>query len=197
MTMHYQQELHKLVLEKKPRIIVETGVQTGVSTRNIIKALDEIGNGFLFSIDPYAKSPMIHPRLEFMQGTSVEMMPIIYSKTGPWDFFLHDSDHAVGCMAFELELAWHFVRPGGVIACDDYDWGTHRAFFCFIERHNLSPYKLFGAAAYIIKGNEAATQIPDAAFSMAVDVANESCNQNGKRPYYPLITDGSYVVDRG
>lgn len=36
--------------------------------------------------------------------------------------FLHDSEHSLTCQAMELELAWHAVRPGGLIFCDDAGW---------------------------------------------------------------------------
>ena len=53
--------------------------------------------------------------------------------------FLHDSDHRVWNQTFEYEAAWWFVRPGGVIASDDVEWGDppHRAWSAFIARHAL------------------------------------------------------------
>ncbi|MFH1834223.1 MAG: class I SAM-dependent methyltransferase [bacterium] len=41
------------------------------------------------------------------------------------DIFIHDSDHSLDYMTWELETALPHVRSGGLIICDDWDWREH------------------------------------------------------------------------
>lgn len=144
---HFQDHLPDLLrgvaaTQREALVVVETGVSAGVSTDWILTTLDELGAGRLISIDP---SPMPglfeieHPRWRKLETTSAEALEH-WRVLPPWDVFLHDSDHAVYCETFEYEAAWHFVRAGGLILSDDYDWGTppHGAWRKFCDRHELA-----------------------------------------------------------
>jgi predicted O-methyltransferase YrrM len=156
---HYQDHLREILLgERKdggsPRIVVETGVSYGISSDRILATLDEIGvpdHGLLYSIDaapPAGIFEISHPRWSKTTGLSVDALPFIYEHTGPWDVFLHDSDHEVWCQTYEYEVAWHFVRGGGLILSDDIPWGTppHRAWERFCLRHGIN-YTMAGHCA--------------------------------------------------
>ena len=148
---HYQNHLREILLGERrdggsPRIVVETGVSYGISSDRILATLDEIGipgHGLLYSIDPAPPDGVFevsHPRWSKIRKISSEALGYVYEHTGPWDVFLHDSDHGVWCQTFEYEVAWHFVRPGGLILSDDVTWGTppHRAWENFCARHDLA-----------------------------------------------------------
>jgi hypothetical protein len=156
---HYQDHLREILLGERvhggsPRIVVETGVSYGVSSDRILATLDEIGipgHGLLYSIDaspPEGVFEVNHPRWSKLKQLSTEALPHIYEHIGPWDIFLHDSDHEVWCQTFEYEVAWHFVRGGGLFLSDDATWGTppHRAWERFCLRHGIS-YTMAGHCA--------------------------------------------------
>jgi predicted O-methyltransferase YrrM len=156
---HYQDNLRGILFAEikdggSPRTIVETGVSYGISSDRILAALDDIGipgHGLLYSIDsapPAGIFEVSHPRWAKFRQMSTEALPQIYERTGPWDIFLHDSDHEVWCQTFEYEVAWHFVRGGGLIMSDDATWGTppHRAWDRFCLRHGID-YTMAGHCA--------------------------------------------------
>lgn len=152
---HYQDKLADLIRAEKPNIVVETGVWEGLSTEFILKALDDNGRGKLYSIDPmdpnhitngaagprpdYDGNPIVHPRFTLIRQKSTESMTDLFWETGPWDFFLHDSDHSEFCQTAEYEMAWQYVRSGGIIASDDIFWGSppHMAWSKFLIRHDV------------------------------------------------------------
>jgi hypothetical protein len=156
---HYQDHLREILLAERwgggsPRTVVETGVSYGISSDRILATLDEIGvegHGLLHSIDsapPAGIFEVSHHRWSKYRQMSTEALPEIYERTGPWDVFLHDSDHEVWCQTFEYEVAWHFVRAGGLILSDDIPWGTppHRAWDRFCLRHGIQ-YAMAGHCA--------------------------------------------------
>ena len=125
---HYQSLLGEIIARERPRVMIETGVESGYSTEHFLAAMDRAGIGHLFSCDPtpsgfYDANPIVHPRFTFIRKTSQEALPEIFSKMGPFDIFLHDSDHSWECQIWEFEFAWNHTRSGGIIASDDTGWG--------------------------------------------------------------------------
>jgi predicted O-methyltransferase YrrM len=150
----YQREFGELVGRFQPKVIIETGVHRGVSTAYILEALQP--DAVLHSCDPDPINVIEHPQWRFYRQKSVDALPKIYLETGPWDIFLHDSDHGSENQTFEYELAWHLVRDGGIIATDDPVWGNHGAWSTFCARHNATTQKC-GSAEYIVKAGAAIT----------------------------------------
>lgn len=171
---HYQDKLGDLIRTFKPEIVVETGVWEGLGSEYILKALDDNGSGVLYSIDPmdpehlsngmeteavggarslYEDHPIIHPRFTLIRAMSQDALRPLLDKTGPWDMFVHDSDHGEACQTFEYEFAWEAVRPGGIIVTDDPFWGIpcHWAWNRFLERHNIAGATVMGGAQYFVK----------------------------------------------
>jgi hypothetical protein len=130
----------------RPNIVVETGVAHGVTSRFILEALELNGAGNLWSIDLPPLNPLTRreigvavdrPRLQdrwtYIAGTSRRRLPVLLSQLRRVDMFIHDSMHSGRNAAFELELAWKYLSPGGVIVVDDIDLNS--AFRCFIKQH--------------------------------------------------------------
>lgn len=141
---HYGAQLAIIIKQEKPKIVVETGLQGGYSTEHILSALDTLGDGHCYSIDiipEVGNSPLIHPRFTHIKGRSQDELKPLYERVGPFDFFIHDSDHEYDCMTFELESAWEYVRDGGIIAGDDLTWGTHGAWAKFLDRHGIPQWE--------------------------------------------------------
>ena len=166
---HFQDKLADLIRQEKPDIVVETGVSEGLSTEYILSALDANGRGHLYSIDPmdetqqfngtqgnpklFFDNPIVHPRWTLIRKYSQAALDPLYEEIGPFDFFLHDSDHSEKCQSFEYEAAWAMVRSGGIIASDDCFWGTppHCAWDNFLQRHGITARHIIGNAQFIRK----------------------------------------------
>lgn len=56
---------------------------------------------------------------QWLNRCSQAILPILLAELGTIDFFLHDSRHTFRHMAWEYELAWRYIRPGGCLASHD------------------------------------------------------------------------------
>ena len=148
---HFQSLLAEIVVKERPRIMVETGVESGYSTEHYLMAMDKVGIGHLFSFDPcpsgfFDANPIVHPRFTLIRKPSMEALTELFEKVGPFDIFLHDSDHCWENQTAEYEFAWAHTRSGGIIASDDTGWGvntvsgtiSHDAWAFFCLRHNVA-----------------------------------------------------------
>lgn len=185
----FHQELYTFIYDLKPEVVVETGFATGKSAMQILAAMDANDHGSLYSVECFVNQPIFHPRLNFYRGMSYDHLVPIFLKSGPWDVFLHDSDHEVGCQTFEYELAWAFLRPGGVLMSDDYEWGTHRAWARFCDRHGVKSRTILGTVAYCRKpegmhdyGNR--QSLADVTMATAKAITNSVCNEVGAELYF-------------
>jgi predicted O-methyltransferase YrrM len=165
----YQDYLYALVRIMRPNLVVETGTRYGVGSSMILRALDENETGALYSCDvlfpsqSHAEEGMKEThgfssftRFGFLAGKSHDVLPDLATRKGPFDFFVHDSDHGKQNMEWELEFAYANVREGGMIVCDDWDWPDeyddaklpHHAFLAFCRRRDLD-YHVVGTAGVI------------------------------------------------
>jgi hypothetical protein len=139
-----------LLRHSRPEIIVETGVAHGMTSRFILEALQRNGAGNLWSIDlppvnPETRQevgvavdrPELRDRWTYIAGTSRRRLPALLAQLGRVDLFIHDSLHSARNVAFEMDLAWKYVRPGGAIVVDDID--INRSFRDFVDRHPELP----------------------------------------------------------
>mgnify|MGYP001594439795 CR=1 FL=1 len=206
-TGHYQQQLANWLRVVQPKVMVETGVERGLSTDAILRVMDEIGIGHLYSCDPSVGrvnlpdwTAVKHPRWTFNQMTSLMALPRIYKETGPWDVFLHDSDHDVECQVLEYSFAYWAVKPGGYILSDDHTWGSppHHAWKKFCERYNLSSQAPLGHCAWVQKPlDDGLFKLSmQAALSCAVELAHTAAVEYGDKPKYFLelecSSDGAF-----
>ncbi|WP_158750836.1 class I SAM-dependent methyltransferase [Acidobacterium sp. S8] len=126
-----------LVRHMKPKMVVETGVAHGVTSRCILEALEKNGEGRLWSIDlpplerdwrkqvGVAVGNRYGDRWSYIKGSSRLHLPDLLSRLGQIDLFIHDSLHSERNVRFELDRAWTVLRPNGAIVVDDVDanWG--------------------------------------------------------------------------
>ncbi|HEY2364044.1 MAG TPA: class I SAM-dependent methyltransferase [Candidatus Angelobacter sp.] len=113
----------------RPRVVVETGVGSGVTTSFILQALAANGEGRLWSIDlppigaeQFAGSFVPQPlrnRWTLLRGRSRDLLPRLLSDLPAPDVFLHDSLHTTRNMTFEFHAAWQKMNAGGVLLSDD------------------------------------------------------------------------------
>ena len=127
----FQPYLYGLIRAIDARLVVETGVNIGISTYFALHALAVFG-GTLCSCDPMWQTrsaalgrftlvgwtPPTNARWVFSKERSCHALPR-FPKT-PWDIFVHDSDHSRENMLWEMRYAWPQLRPGGIMVVDDY-----------------------------------------------------------------------------
>jgi Methyltransferase domain len=122
-----------LCVHLRPRVVVETGVARGVTTRIILEALERAGSGHLWSIDRPPLDPELHPQIgaavptrlrerwTLLRGTSRRLLPGLLKRVGPIDLFVHDSLHSDRNLRFELTRAWQAMGGSGALVADDID----------------------------------------------------------------------------
>lgn len=145
----YRNFIYSLIRNKKPKIIVETGVLHGLTSAWILKALKDNGGGKLISIDlprrdwvEYFGSKPFGPGgdvefeikeqkvgwaipedlLKFWKlylGPSSYFLKEVISKNQDIDLFIHDSDHSYEVMKFECDLVQNKLNNIDMII-DDY-----------------------------------------------------------------------------
>jgi predicted O-methyltransferase YrrM len=139
----------------KPKIVVETGVASGVSSAYILHALHQNGQGTLYSIDyptpgeelqtGWLVPEEMRNRWRLIRGKSSEKLPDLLNDILEVDLFLHDSDHSYQNMRFEFETVWPYLRKEGILLSDD----THRneSFFDFAKSINKKWVRFYLLAA--------------------------------------------------
>lgn len=142
-----QEYLYYLVRWLKPRVVVETGVDRGLSSAFILSAIRDNSQGRLFSIDlptasyfePSARTPTtsnvgnktypgyvipetLKSAWSLRLGDSRTALPGLLNELGTIDMFLHDSEHTYDLMRGEYAQAIGHLLPGGILASDDVNW---------------------------------------------------------------------------
>lgn len=201
----YQHYLYAIVRAAGIPFAVETGVRTGVSTKHLMEALvaKDVGlHPSLYSCDPmYRSEGEARVRLretvalpdtapwKFYGARSVEALVQIARDIGlehRWPLFVHDSDHGLENMAFELEFGWAMLAPGGFLICDDWIWPndgspSHKAADRFAERHKLELHRLGSACAFEKEAAEDDTVLdPVVVRAAAIKLAIEEVRRYGR-----------------
>jgi predicted O-methyltransferase YrrM len=132
----------------RPRVVVETGVGSGVTTAFILQALAANGEGHLWSIDlppigaeEFAGSFVpqhLRSRWNLLRGRTRDLLPGLLRELPAPDVFLHDSLHTTRNMTFEFNAAWQKMAAGGVLLSDDIHMSKAFARFITSERVGLS-----------------------------------------------------------
>lgn len=149
----------------KPLSMVETGVASGSSTFYILQAMELNRKGILYSIDfsginpgaivPKGKEtgwlvpPEVKHRWKLIVGKSQERLLPLLKTLNSFDAFLHDSEHTYETMMFEYEVAWGYLREGGLLLSDDVNWNM--AFDVFLKNRNPKRWAVFGGLGAAIK----------------------------------------------
>lgn len=87
-----------------------------------------------------------HPAVTIHRGTSATVLGTFDAAYFDWIYI--DGDHSYTAVLEDLELAFRTVRPGGMIAGDDYRWGpdegcpVRRAVRDFLRRKGLKRRRL-------------------------------------------------------
>ena len=115
----------------QPSIVLETGVAYGVTSAYILRALEENGQGRLYSVElprPGRKANEfvgiaipegLKGRWNLYHGFSKRVLPKLLREVGSVDIFMQDSCHNYRCMKREFDAVWPCMRTGGMIIVDD------------------------------------------------------------------------------
>jgi hypothetical protein len=134
---------------RKPKVVVETGVAHGVTSRFILHALEQNGVGELWSIDlpPLDKKANrfvgavvpseLRSRWHLVRGATRRHLPKILDRfPSGIDIFLHDSLHTYRNMYWEFETAWQNLNF--LLIADDVE--QNDAFHNFVSRVEPKAY---------------------------------------------------------
>jgi predicted O-methyltransferase YrrM len=129
---------YALVRIIKPRLVVETGVNRGLSSAAILTAMERNQIGELYSIDLPTETRLtdgtiykntteigklvpqeIRRRWHLILGDAKTELPKLLDEIKTIDIFLHDSLHTEEHMMWEFQTAWPYIRDGGLLLSDD------------------------------------------------------------------------------
>jgi predicted O-methyltransferase YrrM len=158
-------ELYAIVRAIRPKIIVETGVSSGVSSAHFLLGLKANRSGRLISID--LPTPQKGPTLavgetpvaippgrssgwaipselkkgwDLRVGPAQQLIPQLVKELDGIDVFLHDDLHTPEHLAFELATLDPLFRPGAVVMADNTQW-TGTSFQDFVMKHRTPLYQ--------------------------------------------------------
>lgn len=133
----------------KPRIVVETGVARGVTSMFILTALRQNNEGILHSIDlpiPGTEDDVgalvpahLKDRWTLTLGIEAREMKKMRRKVNEIDVFVHDSDYSYFAQREEFNLAFSWLKRGGILVSDDIG---NDAFLEVCDRHHVRPMTL-------------------------------------------------------
>jgi predicted O-methyltransferase YrrM len=145
-----------------PERIVETGIANGVSSAYLLLAIQKNGKGRLHSIglrDPSFLPPGREPgwvvpsRLrepwQVEIGDSRQILPLLLSRVGTIDMFIHDSLHTYEHMLWEFEIAYPALRRGGLLLSDDALWNS--AFHDFARKMQEQDARILRGVGFLRK----------------------------------------------
>lgn len=135
-----------LVRKYKPSVIVETGTSMGWSSFMILTAIKNNNEGHLYSFDLNASENvkkeggvgyLVTGDLKKNWTLKIEDTKIglesLLKELNVIDMFVHDSEHTYETMMLEYNLAWNYLRNGGILCSDDINHS--KAFEEFTEIH--------------------------------------------------------------
>jgi cephalosporin hydroxylase len=108
----------------RPALLIETGTNRGGSALFYASLMDLLNIGHVVTIDVERLHELDHPRISFLQGSSVDESIVEQARQlaaaakGPVMVIL-DADHAYPHVARELELYAPLVTPGSYLLSQD------------------------------------------------------------------------------
>ena len=113
--------LYEIVLESKPEVVFEIGVRAAQSTRSILSALKESGQGKLYSCDVKDYSNRVIPE-DLKERWDYKVMPsgdYVKEWKLPIDILLIDGAHDYDNAKLDFDNYSPFVKEGGLILMHD------------------------------------------------------------------------------
>ena len=146
----------------KPQIVVETGVANGVSSSYLLLAMQKNRTGELHSIEMGDSSVILkgktagwlvpqylRERWTLHIGLSEAILPGLLRGLPPLDLFIHDSLHTYEHMMLEFELAFPYLKAGGLLVADDAVWNS--SFRDFVRKQSVPLAKIIRGVGILQK----------------------------------------------
>lgn len=127
--------LRKMIVAKKPELVIEIGMAMGISTLSILSGLQQNGFGRLVSIDPYigwqkGKAIALHQVEQASAGSihehwelaSYVALPRILERGQKPDFVYIDGNHNFDYVFTDFFFADKLLSPGGIVGFNDCGW---------------------------------------------------------------------------
>ena len=140
--------LYRVVMEHRPKLVVETGMCLGISTLSILTALRERGEGGrLISIDPFQSTHdrsigLLNVRRagldalhEFIEKTSYSALPELLAAGRRIQFGYIDGNHRFDHALLDFFYLDKMMDVGGVIAFNDCGWRAIHHALNFVRMH--------------------------------------------------------------
>lgn len=116
--------LYNEIIKLKPLHVIETGTHRGLTTLYMLAALEENGDGFLNTADPYEwgavgnfrKFPELEKRVAYHQCPGKEMIKIVGPRI---DFAFIDGFHEKDVVLEEIKALLPELAPGAVVYFHD------------------------------------------------------------------------------
>jgi predicted O-methyltransferase YrrM len=133
---HFQL-VHFLVRYLQPRVVLETGVAAGWTSQAILTALEQNGEGTLYSSDfPYFRleeperyvgclvDDALRPRWHLALNGDRANLPVLLPQMGRIDLVHYDSDKSIEGRRFVMGAIAAQLDPDAVVVMDDIDDNT-------------------------------------------------------------------------
>ena len=166
-----------LLSSGEPVKALEVGAFDGVSANLMLDLLFTHPASEVHAIDPFLPDPTTpevddetrasfeencrtgghEAQVKLYEGLSAEVLAWMIAEEGFWqsfDFIYVDGSHLAKDVFIDAALCWNLLKPGGIIAFDDYEWGdwvhdvagTPRAAIVAFER-------IFADRVELLRGN--------------------------------------------
>jgi cephalosporin hydroxylase len=116
--------IQEAINEVRPGLLIESGTNRGGSALFFAGLFDLMGTGEILTIDIERMHDIVHPRIEFLVGSSVAEATMgrvrarVAAARGPVMVIL-DSDHSEPHVSKEMELYGPLVTPGSFMLVQD------------------------------------------------------------------------------
>lgn len=138
---------HLLPLAGKENLLfLQLGVYTGDATEFLCKNILTGQNSWLHDVDTWEGSDEeVHKSIDFKevikiyrkrlnnnapvepfaQTTTSYLLDTARAHSYTYDFIYVDADHTTVGVILDAELSWPLLKSGGIMAFDDYEWGSN------------------------------------------------------------------------
>lgn len=124
----------EILAEVRPDLVVETGTLFGGNALFLAQMLDRLGNGRVVTIDPWTIPRPVHPRIQYVAGSSTDVALVrrlLEDRPGEKCLVILDSNHDKDHVSAEIKLFAPYVSLGSYLIVTDSNINGHPVFVKF------------------------------------------------------------------
>ncbi len=169
--------LQSLLHSTEPVKALEIGAFDGVSANLMLDLLFPHPQSEVHVIDPWLPDPTTpelgeetrarfesncrtgghEAQIRVYEGLSAEVLAWMIAEEGYWesfDFIYVDGSHLAPDVFLDAALSWNLLKPGGLIAFDDYEWGDWERDLSGTPRAAIDAFeRVFAGRIELLRGN--------------------------------------------